>query len=178
MIANQRSHSRTLKTGYPDDKRPWVPTKHFECKYQICPPCHRIKHRAKSWVSLDGVLNGDILPSVATGFSFLDLGSRPVLKASVAEVAGYRPVPPASKLPANNVPCVDGEVQLGNLDQPGKHPLRRSEPPWTGPVTADKATPAAPCDGPTSEPRDVLSVIIGILVVLYLAFRPKGAGVH
>ncbi len=122
MIANQRDRYGVLKKIYPDDKRPWVPSKHFQCHHTVCPSCHREKHRVKSWVSLNGVLNGDILPSVATGLSFNVLGSRPVVKASVAEMAGCRPVPLVSSLLAN-ASCVDGNsnaaalISLGAIHQ-------------------------------------------------------------
>ena len=147
-------------------------------RYTVCPSCHSEKHRVKSWVSLNGVLNGDILPSIATGFSFSALGSRPVVNASVAEAAGCRPITLVSKLPANNALCVDEQFSPVDLDRPRDHPSAPLEPTQTRPVTADEETPAPPRDDSTSETRDVESLIVGLLVVLYLAFLPQGTGVH
>ncbi|KAK5653155.1 hypothetical protein OQA88_9254 [Cercophora sp. LCS_1] len=77
---------------YPDDERPWMPGAGHECQYKVCHACHNLG-KEKSWVSFDGVLNGDILPTTATGFSFSHLGFRPVADASVVKKIGYRAVP-------------------------------------------------------------------------------------
>ena len=44
-------------------------------------------------MSLDGVLNGDISPDLATATSFQHLGGRPVYHADALKSLGYRAVP-------------------------------------------------------------------------------------
>lgn len=98
-ILSQRDHVAEIvaesrhKAGrkYPDDNMPWAPDEKIECQHMICHSCHRIGEE-KSWVSLDGVLNGDILPTVATGYSFSYAGSRPLVDVQVAKNLGCRPV--------------------------------------------------------------------------------------
>ncbi len=72
-----------------------MPRESYSCKLLICHRCHK-GGRDKSWVNLNGVLNGDILPSVATGLSFTELGYRPLVDASMVERMGrcnVRPLP-------------------------------------------------------------------------------------
>lgn len=69
-----------------------MPNPRFECQHKVCQSCHYLG-KDKSWLSLDGIVNGDILPSVATAFSFSHLGYRPVSDIEVARGLGCRPVP-------------------------------------------------------------------------------------
>ena len=69
-----------------------MPDGSFECQHKVCHRCHSIG-RDKSWVSLNGVLEGDILPNVAVGFSFSYMGIRPCTDANVVKNIGYQPVP-------------------------------------------------------------------------------------
>ena len=100
MILSQRDHVAEIvaesrqKAGqkYPDDNMPWVPDDKAECQHKVCQSCHRVSQE-KSWVSLNGVLNGDILPTVATDFAFSFVGSRPIVDVQVAKNLGCRPVP-------------------------------------------------------------------------------------
>ncbi|AEO69557.1 uncharacterized protein THITE_2012147, partial [Thermothielavioides terrestris NRRL 8126] len=75
-----------------DDDKPWVPDWRFECQYRVCHRC-RPDSRQKSWLSLDAVLNGDILPTVATGFSFSLQGFRPCGDVNVVKTLGCRAIP-------------------------------------------------------------------------------------
>ncbi|KAK4043302.1 hypothetical protein C8A01DRAFT_13192, partial [Parachaetomium inaequale] len=83
---------QSAREKYPHDDKPWLPDRSRECQHKICPACYRIG-RQKSWVSLDAVLNGDILPHVATGFSFSFMGTRPVGDVNIVSNLGCRPVP-------------------------------------------------------------------------------------
>ncbi|KXX79820.1 hypothetical protein MMYC01_203326 [Madurella mycetomatis] len=76
---------------YPDDRRPWVPDRNCACWYSTCHRCRR--SRDKAWVSLNGVLNGDISPTVAVGFPLRYMGGRRYADAEVVKNIGYRPVP-------------------------------------------------------------------------------------
>ncbi|KAL2262109.1 hypothetical protein VTK26DRAFT_2434 [Humicola hyalothermophila] len=96
-IARERERSffpypNLIRSNYPDDDRPWMPDEKLECQYTVCGRCHS-QGRDKSWVSLNGVLNGDILPTVAVGFAHGYFGARPVVDANLVKQIGYRAVP-------------------------------------------------------------------------------------
>ena len=58
----------------------------------VCRACYRAA-KDKAWVSLDGIVEGDISPTVATAYSFVHVGERPVCNAEVVGSLGYRAVP-------------------------------------------------------------------------------------
>ena len=76
---------------YPYDTKPWVPATNAECQYKVCSLCHRLGYE-KSWANLNSVLNGDIPPNVATGFSFSFARERPICDANLIRNIGLRPV--------------------------------------------------------------------------------------
>ncbi|KAK0637371.1 hypothetical protein B0T17DRAFT_628210 [Bombardia bombarda] len=105
IISEERSRLDHPQSGYagrkyPDDKKPWMPDKDYECQYKVCQRCYSLG-KDKSWVSLNGVLNGDILPTVATGFSFTYLRFRPCANVKMVKRIGYRTVPVPRHHPAN-----------------------------------------------------------------------------
>lgn len=77
---------------YPNHNKPWIPDKLWECQFKVCHDCHRLGSE-KSWVSLNGVLNGEIAPHVATGYSFSALNFRLVADVDVVKDIGYHAVP-------------------------------------------------------------------------------------
>ncbi|KAK3356898.1 hypothetical protein B0T25DRAFT_537672 [Lasiosphaeria hispida] len=77
---------------YPDDRKPWIPDERFECQYKVCQSCHHFG-KDKSWLGLDGVVDGHIPPHAATGFSFNPMGCRPISQLDIVKNLGYRPVP-------------------------------------------------------------------------------------
>ncbi|KAK4177261.1 hypothetical protein QBC36DRAFT_372003 [Triangularia setosa] len=107
VIADERLRPQDFNSQYgykyPDDDRPWMPDPKFECQHKVCHRCHPIG-RQKSWVSLDGVLNGDIPPTVATGYSFSQVRMRPCVDAEIVKNLGYRPVPLVSSLFFHDTP--------------------------------------------------------------------------
>ncbi|KAK0646703.1 hypothetical protein B0T16DRAFT_328810 [Cercophora newfieldiana] len=86
------SPSKEAAQKYPNNARPWVPDKLWECQAKLCHDCHRIGSD-KSWLSLNGIMNNDIPPHAATGFSFSNLGFRPEADVEVVKNIGYRAVP-------------------------------------------------------------------------------------
>lgn len=96
VITNERLRDQDFNNQYgfkyPDDDRPWMPDPKYECQHKVCHRCHSIG-RQKSWVSLDGVLNGDIPPTVATGYSFSQVKMRPCVDVETVKNLGCRPVP-------------------------------------------------------------------------------------
>ncbi|KAI1500992.1 hypothetical protein F5X99DRAFT_384069 [Biscogniauxia marginata] len=75
-----------------DDKKPWVLDENDECQVKYCHRC-RPSCEPRTYLSLDGVLSGDIPPSVATGFGFHRMGTRPILDAEAVKHIGLRAVP-------------------------------------------------------------------------------------
>lgn len=78
--------------------RPWVPRMQEECTFRACHRCYR-RAAEKAWLSLDGIVNGDIPPTAAGAYSFHYMQQRPVCKASVVANLGYRAVPLVSSAP-------------------------------------------------------------------------------
>ncbi|KAK0623652.1 hypothetical protein B0T14DRAFT_186834 [Immersiella caudata] len=87
---------------YPDDGKPWVPSRLWECQHKICQECNR-SAKEKSWLSLDSIVNGDIPPHAATGFSFCHLGFRPEADVEVVRNIGYHAVPLPADHPARRL---------------------------------------------------------------------------
>lgn len=52
----------------------------------------------RSYLSLDGVVNGDIPPSAAVGFGFSLMRARPVIDPEIVKNIGCRAVPIVSRL--------------------------------------------------------------------------------
>ncbi|KAI1116199.1 hypothetical protein F5Y14DRAFT_459677 [Nemania sp. NC0429] len=78
--------------GFDIDTKPWVPRCDEECQAKFCHNC-RPSCELRSYLSLDGILNGDVPPTAATGFGFHRLRSRPIIDARAIKDIGLRPVP-------------------------------------------------------------------------------------
>jgi hypothetical protein len=63
-----------------------------ECQFKACHHCYR-RAAEKAWLSLDGIVNGDIPPTAASAYSFHYMQQRPICNASVVSNLGYRAVP-------------------------------------------------------------------------------------
>lgn len=75
----------------PADEMPFLMPQAEECKTTLCPRCGRLgAGEQQSFLSLDGVLKGDIPPSAAVGFGFRALGGRPVAKVNIVKNLGLR----------------------------------------------------------------------------------------
>lgn len=62
-----------------------------ECRTTMCPSCGRVGNgEQQAFLSLDGVLKGDIPAAAAVGFGFRALGGRPVANANVVRNLGLR----------------------------------------------------------------------------------------
>ncbi|KAK4106948.1 hypothetical protein N658DRAFT_491572 [Parathielavia hyrcaniae] len=104
VIAESRGQARSYRPiplarrQYPDDDRSWVPSQKFECQHKVCLACCQRggeeNSHEKAWVSLDAVLNDDVSPSLATGFSFSPEGTRPFVDANILKNMDYRVAPP------------------------------------------------------------------------------------
>ncbi|KAH6693837.1 hypothetical protein F5X68DRAFT_248309 [Plectosphaerella plurivora] len=69
--------------------KPWVAKSIKECIHKVCPYC-RPNGEERVYVSLDGVANGDVPATAATGFGFHIFGQRPVCDVSVVAKTGLR----------------------------------------------------------------------------------------
>ncbi|KAI1768759.1 hypothetical protein GGR53DRAFT_351430 [Hypoxylon sp. FL1150] len=80
--------------------KPWVPPESEECKFKCCITC-RPSAEWRSFLSLDGIANGEIPPAAATGFGFHRMGTRPVIDLDIMKNIGLRAVPsPQSHSPS------------------------------------------------------------------------------
>ncbi|KAK2035209.1 hypothetical protein LX32DRAFT_578029 [Colletotrichum zoysiae] len=69
---------------------PWVPNANDECKYKICPYC-RPGGADRAYISLDGVVEGSIPATAATGYGFHLFRQRPICSSSLVSNLGLRP---------------------------------------------------------------------------------------
>jgi hypothetical protein len=84
-----------------------------ECSFKACHHCYR-RAAEKAWLSLDGIVNGDIPPTAASAYSFHYMQQRPVCSASVVSNLGYRAVPLVS-LQDTYMPLLDSVVLADGL---------------------------------------------------------------
>ncbi|EAA33486.1 hypothetical protein GE21DRAFT_3967 [Neurospora crassa] len=80
------------KKRFPDDDQPWMPSRETECSFTVCHNCCP-SATEKNRISIDSVVEDDIQPTVAVGYGFSKLKSRPYAKAEIVRNIGYRPVP-------------------------------------------------------------------------------------
>ncbi|KAI1310949.1 hypothetical protein F5Y03DRAFT_391945 [Xylaria venustula] len=133
----------------PSDSRPWVPRKEDECQAKYCHRC-RPSCEPRTYLSLDGIMNGEIPPTVATGFGFHRLGTRPVVDVRFVKDIGLRPVPLPRVEPHiySSSPSSQSTWTLSDIleDQIGESDFVDSEPclePGEG-STMDSAISTAP----------------------------------
>ncbi|KAJ4394954.1 hypothetical protein N0V85_006741 [Neurospora sp. IMI 360204] len=90
----QPNHPRYehAKKRFPDDDQPWMPSRETECSFTVCHSCYP-SATEKNRISIDAVAEDDIQPTVAIGYGFSKLQSRPYAKAEIVRNIGYRPVP-------------------------------------------------------------------------------------
>ncbi|KAK1983896.1 hypothetical protein LZ30DRAFT_587409 [Colletotrichum cereale] len=81
---------------------PWVPNAKDECKYKICPYC-RPGGADRAYISLDGVAEGSIPATAATGYGFHLFRQRPICSSSLVANLGLRPAsaPTGASAPAS-----------------------------------------------------------------------------
>ncbi|KAI0402925.1 hypothetical protein F4802DRAFT_617216 [Xylaria palmicola] len=115
--------------------KPWVPRTNEECQARFCHGC-RPSCSMRAYLSLDGVLNGEVPPTAATGFGFHRMGTRPIVNAKLLEQIGLRPVP---------LPRVQPQYHAALLGYDDKH-----RPPYTPPCTPSSWTGIRQLVGTTS----------------------------
>lgn len=100
QLLRQRGHANeqaiTDRFGSPrlaSHERPFLKNETQECKQTLCPACGKgMMGEEVSHVDLDGILRGDIPPTVALGYGFRKSG-RPIADANVVRNIGLRRVP-------------------------------------------------------------------------------------
>ncbi|KAI1463311.1 uncharacterized protein F4812DRAFT_447297 [Daldinia caldariorum] len=70
----------------------WVSTAAKGCRYVCCQQC-RPRYEEKSYLSLDGIVNGDIPATAAIGFGFHRYSCRPIIHPDRVRNIGLRAVP-------------------------------------------------------------------------------------
>ncbi|OTB07228.1 hypothetical protein M426DRAFT_85775 [Hypoxylon sp. CI-4A] len=71
--------------------KPWVPSAGEECQFRCCQRC-RPSAEPRSYMSMDGIANGDIPPNAAVAFDFHRVGRR-MIHPKRLENIGWRAVP-------------------------------------------------------------------------------------
>ncbi|KAE8450948.1 hypothetical protein EG329_005388 [Mollisiaceae sp. DMI_Dod_QoI] len=86
-------HDPPSKSSSKPVPKPWFPIPGGECQTKWCQACrpHGID---RSWLSLDGIANGDLPLTAIYGFGFNLLGKRPVNQVKHVANLGLRPSPP------------------------------------------------------------------------------------
>jgi hypothetical protein len=74
-------------------KRPWLPANGTECQFKCCHHCRR-SFSSRGFLSLNGIVNGDLPLTVTTGFGFHLQKHRPVALVKHVKNLGLRPSPP------------------------------------------------------------------------------------
>ncbi|KAH8668507.1 hypothetical protein BX600DRAFT_258123 [Xylariales sp. PMI_506] len=135
------------RLGSLESRQPWVPADDLECQFKCCHSC-RPTCELRSYLSLDGIVKGDIPPSAATGFGFHLVGTRPVMPVDIVQNIGSRAVPLHDFFPSNSLTipsspssiwsildCIDDQIsELARKEQddgprPCDHKLRKYDPP-------------------------------------------------
>ncbi|KAI1144204.1 hypothetical protein F5Y05DRAFT_418281 [Hypoxylon sp. FL0543] len=92
-VAAQSSAPTSPPPGfdYLESTKPWVPSETDECQFKCCPRC-RPSAVTRSYLSLDGIVKGDVPPTAAVAFNFHRYG-RLVIPADRLMNIGLRAVP-------------------------------------------------------------------------------------
>ncbi len=72
-----------------------MPSTEPKCRLQVCPLC-RMVFSERAYLSLNGIANGDIPASAATGYGFHLHAQRPIAPPDIVKNLGLRPVPMVS----------------------------------------------------------------------------------
>lgn len=79
--------------GLASCERPFLKNETQECKQTLCPACGKgMMGEEVSFLDLDGILRGDIPPTVALGYGFRKSG-RPIADANIVRNLGLREEP-------------------------------------------------------------------------------------
>lgn len=82
-----------------------------ECKQTLCPPCGKgMMGQEVAFLDLDGVLRGDIPPTVALGYGFRKYG-RPIADANTVRNIGLRKVSEENDQAVQTVPTEGNKVE-------------------------------------------------------------------
>lgn len=93
VIDQDQDREYQTALGYPDSgKKPWVPDQADECQYKCCHRC-RPALLGRSYLSLNGIVEGEIPTTAVTGFGFHHAGARPVMDVDIVKNLGCRSVP-------------------------------------------------------------------------------------
>lgn len=100
LVTILKQHEKAVETALSDrygpflssaGERPYLVGQAEECKTVLCPRCGRGgMGEDLAWLSLDGVLKGDIPATAVVGYGFRALGGRAVADAHVVKNVGLR----------------------------------------------------------------------------------------
>ncbi|KAI1801896.1 hypothetical protein F4811DRAFT_555393 [Daldinia bambusicola] len=93
-VAQAASRPRTIAPGFLslNLSEPWVPNAAQQCRFLCCQRCRPL-YEEKSFLSLDGIVKGDIPATAAVGFGFHRHACRPIVHPDEVRNIGLRAVP-------------------------------------------------------------------------------------
>lgn len=98
------------------EDRPYLTGEWHECKNTLCPHCGKgMVGEEMAFLNLDGILKGDIPPTVAVGYSFRKHG-RPVANAEIVRNIGLHLAPEAKPEPPK--PTLGENMETTELADP------------------------------------------------------------
>ncbi|TLS30520.1 hypothetical protein PpBr36_03674 [Pyricularia pennisetigena] len=106
--------------GGNSSDRPWVLSPRQECDMEFCHAC-RPYFAERSYLSLNGIVNGDVPATAALGFGFHAYSSRPLYNPKVARNLGLRRPPepfPASHTQFSLMDLIESHVNQLNTYPP------------------------------------------------------------
>ncbi|KAI0127848.1 hypothetical protein BJ170DRAFT_723141 [Xylariales sp. AK1849] len=98
----------------PEKKKPWLPSDDEECQFRICHAC-RPTCEARSYLSLDGIVNGDVPPTAAVGYGFGLLRIRPISDANIVKNIGHDPIYKLARLEGENSETTESPYISGGM---------------------------------------------------------------
>ncbi|KAK7736842.1 hypothetical protein SLS63_003191 [Diaporthe eres] len=121
QLLQQRGHAneqaitdRFGLLGLAGCERPFLKNETQECKQTLCPACGKgMLGDEVSFLDLDGVLKGDIPPTVALGYGFRKSG-RPIADANIVRNIGLRKAPEKENQAAQAVQTAQSAHSEGN----------------------------------------------------------------
>lgn len=110
--------------GLASCERPFLKNEAQECKQTLCPACGKgMMGEEVSFLDLDGVLRGDIPPTVALGYGFRKSG-RPIADANIVRNIGLRKAPEKKDQAAQDPQAINSE---GNKVEKSVEPGAKDE---------------------------------------------------
>lgn len=146
----------------PAGQKPYLERPRDECKITLCSACGRAgAGEDMSFLSIDGVLKGDIPPSAAVGYGFRGIGGRPVANTNTVKNLGRRDLKTGLLPHQEQKTKEEGERETGGIqNNSGKADkaanckmlkITGETSASAGPKQTERASKAVQTDGPEAQ---------------------------